>query len=591
MDAAQGRWWLAAQYSSSSVQAAMTLARIRDLTSTEVERARGANKTLARLAAVDPYSRLKTLYELVESLRRAQSADRLSELNQAARALGKNAIDLPSAVRTLAAVDFADDAERLAMIEDAVGEETARSPFRLLVAVGTLKHGPFAFAGGRVANDLDAIKAMSAHVPEVHGGLDLVAGLGKGVVVAQRIIGRQLLAYADLIEREGRFLMHLAADVPYGNAVLVESVVAQADGEQDSPEETNIRSEVLALDEALRLFEALARTRPLLETTHRTRLPHPPAGVSVDHQVPPAEPADPVGQRDEQVVDLRALAAHATELADELERAWSNALDAVLLAKAHQELTARHQSLVSTIQRRAAAGERALRAAGVDTGLPAMVLPPQEVLNIALTPEGRQAWLQRQLAEFDALSGLLQAITLLRTPSARRVFGDGRQSESWWQAGAFLLVRERAAALARTCESITDTEEALSGRLPDKEPLRAVLDSLTLAAAAHGRGDALAALMHTRLAIFQRAGESRAVVPEDLLERIARTTVPAHEAHVLRLLDEAVRSTTSGAAPDSGAAVLLAPRALAIVTRLCLDTPQTLAAALEGEDPDVESRP
>lgn len=568
----------------------MDLDRIRDLTPAEVERALRANQTLIQLAAVVPYSRIKTLYEQVESLRRAQSADRLPELNQAARALGKSAIDMPSAVRTLAAADFADDAERLAMIEQAVGEETARTPYRLLLAVGSLTYGPFALTGDRIGNDPEAITEMAADLPEVHVGLDLVAGLRNGVVVAQRIIARQLLVYADLIEREARFLRHLAADVPYGYALLVESGAVQADGEQDDPQKTTIRPEHLALDEALYLHQALAQTRPLLEATSRVRLPRPPAGTSVDHQVLSAEPAAAAGGRDEQAVDLRALAAHATELTHDLERAWSGALDAVLLAEAHQELMARHQSLLSTIQRRASAGDRALRDAGVDTRLPAMVLSPQDVLDITLRPEGRQAWLQRQLAEFDALNGLLQAITALRNPSARRLFGVGRQSESWWQAGAFLLVRERAAALVRTCESITDAEEALSGQVPDSEPLRAVLDTLALAGAAQGRGDALAVLLHARLAIFQRARVGRADVPEDLLERIAGITVPAHEAHVLRLLDEAVRVSASGEVPDAGAAVLLAPRALAIVTRLCLDTPQTLAAVLEEEDADVESR-
>src|SRR5207248_4124669 len=78
-----------------------------------------------------------------------------------------------------------------------------------------------------------------------------------------------------------------------------------------------------------------------------------------------AEPVDergaPQGERADQAVDLRALAAHTLEFTDELERAWSAALEPGLLGAAQAEFEARFASLLRTIERRVSAGARALQ--------------------------------------------------------------------------------------------------------------------------------------------------------------------------------------------------------------------------------------
>jgi hypothetical protein len=288
----------------------------------------------------------------------------------------------------------------------------------------------------------------------------------------------------------------------------------------------------------------------------------------------------PPGDREDQVVDLRALARHATAFTDELERAWSAALDSVLLAEAQQEMGARYESLLRTIARRAAAADRALSTAGVDPGLPAHPLQPDELARLAFDPTPKQCWLQRQLAEIDTLTTLLEALKAISAPSAHVIHVHEQRVESWWEAGAFALIRDCADLLLRVSEQVASAAE-LTGTSVTPTPPPAFVGRLQLASAALRHGDIEAVLMHARLALRLRAAVEHDVVPDDLLARLTQDGRLADDATVLRLLDQAASRLAAGEELDIGAAMLLAPRALAVVHRLCLQTPQIILSALE----------
>ncbi len=133
---------------------------------------------------------------------------------------------------------------------------------------------------------------------------------------------------------------------------------------------------------------------------------------------PTVEPPQQAERRDagDQVIDLSVLAAHATDLADSLERAWSDALSPEALGAAHEELNARFNSLLVSIQRQVAAGEHALREAGVNTKLGSFPPSLEEIGQLSFEPDPNQRWLQTQMAQIDALALLLEALNLLRRP-------------------------------------------------------------------------------------------------------------------------------------------------------------------------------
>ena len=617
------RWWLVTHLSPADPETKSDLEILREVDADDVRETREANALLTRLAGVAPYARLVELYEdLLEAHGREASAKRrAAEMNRAARALGKVAQELPNDLRRNAAADFGADSEEARQLETALAEETARAPFRLLAAVGTLQQGPFAADDDALVNDADAVAALAADVPEISRTTDFVRTLGAGVVVAQRLMGRQLQIYETRIDEASLHLRRLAAEVADGAPALMRASDFDPEAGQTNLGQTTF--DALALDKAVYLHRALRHARRLLDATNDVAI-EPTAAPAVDsapttetvaEDVPPPSavgddvenadsaamaadetvaeapapveqepPEPPLGDRADQVLDLGALARHATEFIDELERAWSAALDDVLLAEAQDEMNARLSSLLRSIQRRAAAGDRAADTAGLDARLPALPLSPEEITRLTLEPDPEQRWRQLRLAEVEALVLLTDALHGLRQPSAGTIYVDENRVETWWEAGAFALVRERAELLVRVSEELANAEAAVLGRTTDTTPSSALLSRLSLARDALGRGDVEATLLHSRIALALCAGVEVDVLPADFVAQLANDARLAAEAPLLRLLDRAAEKLAAGEELDLGAAMVTAPRALAVVGRICLEMPGVLGDVLARDN-------
>lgn len=614
MDPQAERWWLITQLPPAQPESKADLEILREVEPDEVRRTREANALLTRLAGAAPYARLVELFdEVVHALGRETTlARRAANANRAAQALGKVAQEFPGELRASAVADFGAASDELRELEAAVATETGRASFRLLVAVGAIDQGPFAAVDGALVNDAEAVEALGRDVPEIQAGTDLILALRAGVVVAQRLIGRQLQIYERRIDEASLYLRRLTAEVADGAPALMQAGSFDPEAGETTLGETTF--DPLALPEALYLHRALRHARQLLADTNEAAAAGAPAGATsrsappeagppadaaaVEHKarrpagdeeaavdsVAGSEPPEPPpGDRQDQVLDLRALAQHATEFVDELEKAWSAALDAALLGEAQEEMNARYGSLLRSIQRRASAGDRAAEAAGLDPRLPALPLAPEEIAKLTLDPDPERCWRQLQLAETEALMLLLDALQGLREPSAQTIYIDEQRVETWWEAGAFALVRERAALLVRVSEELARAEAARMGTeagpaAPD------FLDRLRLASSALGHGDFEAALLHARQALELRAALQVEPVPDDLIERLAADPRLADEAPVLRLLGDAAERLRRGDAFDLGAATIAAPRALAAVGRLCLEAHDILVSALATEN-------
>jgi hypothetical protein len=600
------RWWLVTQLPPSQPESKGDLEILREVSEEEERQTREANALLNRLVSAAPYARLVELYEeLTQALGRdASPVRRAADMNRVARALGKVAAELPGDLLRHARADFGDGSDKGQELEAAIAEEAQRVPFRLLVAVGKLVQGPFAPVGDGVGNEAEAMTTLMADVPEVQPHLDLVSALRAGIVVAQRLIARQLQIYEERVDDASLYLRRLAAEVADGAPALMRADSFDPEGGETNLGQTTF--DPLALDKALYLHRALKHARELLKATGGGReesADDAPEGESIPVAAEPvpeapegAAPSDaqlagdseetsepPPGDRGDQVLDLRALAQHATAFTDDLEKAWSAALDDALLAQAQDEMNARYASLLRTIQRRVAAGDRALRDAGVDPQVPAYPLHSEEIGRLSLEPDDERRWRQLQLAELDALMLLLEALEAIRAPSAQTIYVDEKRVETWWEAGAFALVRDRVDLLVRVSEQAALAEAAVMNVSLDSTAPSAFFDRLRLAADALGHGDVEATLVHARLALHLRAGLEVDVVPNDLLERLANDPRLAGDAPLLRLLEQAGTKLAAGEALDIGAAVLIAARALAVVGGLCLETPQIIGEVLRGE--------
>lgn len=632
------KWWLITQLPPSKVGSKGDLEILREVESDELEETRKANALLTRLAGAAPYARLVELYQEIElAIGRGSSPKRTAaDMNRAVRALGKVAAALPDELRRHAA-DLGED--ELAALERAIAEECERVPFRVLVAVGALDSGPFAPVEGGAANDAAAIMALAAVVTEVTPAINLVGTLRTGVLVAQRLIGRQLGIYEERLNEASLFLRRLAAEIPDGAPALMRA--DRLDLSTGKLEIGQATFDPLALDKAVYLHRALRLAQPLLKATDAAAVVRNegaegaeatdamtadatdaieaaeavPTEQGADVDVPPtvsaavvdeasAEGGDgeegealadpevaavepPPGAREDQVLDLRALAAHASELTDELEHVWSDALEPEALAAAQEELNARFASLLYSLQRRVAAADRALRSAGIDPQIPAFPLPPEDLARLTFTPDEERRWRQLQIAEVESLMALLAAVEAMRTPSAHRVTLATGATESWWEAGAFALVRARLRLLVRVSDAAAAAESrVMKQEVSEQDNAHDFFDRLRLAGEAVGNGDPEAALVHGLIALRLRVELEGVEPPGDLLERLANDVRLGDEATLLRLLAEAAATLGAGRALDVGAAVLVVPRALVLIGRLCLETPEILLAALQAEETD-----
>lgn len=620
-ETAQEAWWLVAQLPPNQVGTALTIDFQREISGEELHRVQEANEILQRLAHAAPYAQLVNLFRrLAEaSMRReGRSATRTaSDMNRAVLALSRVAADLAGSLREQVNADFGAESEEAHDLQLAINDESERPPFQVLVAVSRLGRGIFeSTTDDRVVNDLESVTALANELSGVTPAINFLDTLGRGVIVAQRLIGRQLEIYKQRVEAASLLLRQLAAEVPDGAVAIMRSDPQDEASSKESA--AKLTPVPLALDSALALHRAIRHSGDVLARTERSV-----ASVSEDPQdgdtVPdavgtdtcaetsgqrpvPSETKDsgepeqaespaeappsandhplPRAEEDDQIVDIRALATNATQLADSLERAWSSALRPDELQEAFEEMQARIESLVRSVQRRVEVGDRSLRQAGVDTRLRADPLPLGEVRRLSFEPDPQRRWLQLQIAELEALRALLEAFQAMRAPSAQKIMIPSGEVETWWESGGFSLLRTRARALARLSDETAAASEALAGKPSSTITTRTFFDSFLLATEAWSNGDPVGALCHIRLALRQRSALEHQPVPTDLTERLAAQPRITNQKTILHLLDEAAARVFQGGQLDIGAATLLARPAITLVRLICLEEPEIMRSAL-----------
>ncbi len=596
-------WWLIAQLPPSKPESKFDLELLREVEGAELDEALAANALLARLASAAPYARLVELFQELDAARgrRASLARKAADMNRVARALAVLAASYGEEILRHTRLDFGagPEVETLAAF---VAEECERWPFRLLVAVAGLADGPFTAGDGDVVNDPAAIAALAAEIPEVDEAIDFVATFATAVLVAQRLLGRQLEVHGEQLDAATLTVRRLAAEVFDGAPGLMRAAVDIADGKLNIGSMT---PELLHLDRALYLTRARRHAQRLLELDPASGGAAGVVGAASTGEVgcddansreaggdkasaegevvpvPPGEepPEPPPGGRADQVLDLRALADCVVEL-DALERVWSEGLAADALVAAQEEMSARMASLLYSVQRRVAASDRALRTAGVDPTVPTFPLAAEELVEITLAPNAERRLRQLQMAEVEALMMLLAALEAMRQPSAHEIKLGSGEVESWWEAGAFALVRARLRLLLRVSEEGGAAEGVFTGA-PAPAPAPPFFDRLRLASDALSAGDIDGCLVQTALALNLRAA-LEGDAPDDLLARLAADERVGVERVLLPRLQEAAATLADGRPLELGAAVLLAPRLLMVVGRLCLETPELLREAVSG---------
>jgi hypothetical protein len=635
-------WRIAGQMTGEDGPGAHAINLGREVSGEELEQLNAAIGLLQRLSATDAYKRAVQLLgtyvqecDEVGGREHPPPAALLSPLARSARAVIAAVARVPEHILTGAGECLAESDGELGELRERVGELEGSEAWRLAMALEQPLGDPrrlLGFEDGQLLVRAEPLEAMAGVAgAEADSFSSTIAVLLAGAVnVAQMMTARQLLACQEPIREASLLVRHLAAEVLIGAPALL----GFADGMPPTGS-TSFSHRALPLVEIAALQQALMRAPSLLGISQ----PEPAAtdaeapaelgedaataeddkGDDVDEASssgeqggpgaeeaaragemqgagvfgPPPPPAEP------QPLDFGVLVDHLSRLPAETERAWSKALEADLLGESGQVLSAQWSSLLTAVYREVTDAEARLRARGIDPAMPAHPEDPALLQHLRLDGEPLDEWRALLVAQMWALIGVAKGIGGLTEP--RAPFGLGGPDElTWWEAGAFALIRRRAAQLARVSTQLLEAARALAPSAPEDQAPTVPLtgpwrERLSLADEAVLRGDPEAAVLHLRLALRERAaqlgGMGATDLPGDLEERLARDPEFADLAAGLRLLREVGARLDQGRPVSLGFTLPVAELMLAPITRLCMSLSAALIRAARSEEPDASPSP
>jgi hypothetical protein len=434
------------------------------------------------------------------------------------------------------------------------------------------------------------------------------------VIACQRLFARHLLLQEERIAAGSLRLRRLAAEILDGAPVLMST--------HGDPKHPQIDFRELALNEIGLLQRALRQARRLLATpvtpptassAGRASAAPPASGVDKEAtgQSPMGEDSSTGGGEAEgasmaSTVDLLATVEHASRLTVAAERAWSAALDPAAVDEAKRELLDdQWSSVMAVVRRQAELSSRASEAAGLDATVDQWPPDVPQFLVLDLDPDPERRRRQLQLAQFYALDQLLVALQGLRQPSRAALDPrTGQLTQTWWDSGAFALVRTRAQHLVRVTLALLNAEHAAivvaaageAATAPEQVSPPAQpppwWTHLHLSAEALDRGDIEATLLHVHLALIARFTE----VPS-LADAVAAPFGEEAEGEAARTLvaklEEAIARLAEGSGVDLGVTVPLAHALLPLIQRLLLPVPMTPTppATVAEDDPGSATPP
>lgn len=444
----------------------------------------------------------------------------------------------------------------------------------------------------------------------------IIAQLRAAALVGEEMVAERLLAYADLISEHGLRIRRLAAEVHLGAPAAVRFVP----GEKEDSRTLNFKP--LPLDRIEFLHVAVRQSEQLLresvdedddgeaDENVDDEDNEVEAGISggggggqdVDEEEnnqpeDDEESADGDHDGDGQLpppeglpLDFASLVAYAERIPTELERAWSDALDAVGLDEAHKELQTRSQAVFTATVRLAQVAQERAAQAGRDRVMPFHPSDPAGLGALDVDGDAEALALGGMLGQMAGVQALAQSVGRMNRKSLST--GTIRSSEdpSWWEAGAFAETRGRAFALRR----LTADLDSLEGQHPGDAPGAVVpgppawSDRLRLAEESRDRGDYEAAVVHAWVALrvrgAQLAGVALTDVPDEFEERLQADPELGEIAHGFTLLRDLSKKVVSGAPAPLGFYAHVASIMIGPLRRLCSGLSQTLPRAVNGPD-------
>lgn len=316
------------------------------------------------------------------------------------------------------------------------------------------------------------------------------------------------------------------------------------------------------------MFEQPLSSRGDLSTLRRLGLrtmSNPEEGKPLTGEQSPEKPTGPQVESLPPRSSLRELVNEVSEMASNLERAWSEALDGTpSLSSAQEQVRGQLQSLTQVLVHEVEAESAALRAAGFDPTLTFSNPMSDDQLRETVTFNGpvgefRRIAIARQLALQDFLT-----VTGAMFKKPNRTFREGEGMKEWWSSGAFDLIIARADLLLQLHEDAQALTQRIIGAKgnPTERRLRSMLDHLASARRLLVSGQPLAALGHQlaalRLRILGSGDPTDEAIAAPVSQLAAKCPSLAPLSEALRVAERTVAEAGRGEGSSLATATVLA---------------------------------
>jgi hypothetical protein len=245
-------------------------------------------------------------------------------------------------------------------------------------------------------------------------------------------------------------------------------------------------------------------------------------------------------REDEREVEIVAspsdLLEHIPKMVSSLEQVWSDALDTESAARARDDAAGVWQSFVTAFGQWTEQTSKIAKSLGADRIMEEFPLDDAGLARLDLEPPDL-AWqyYQLQVASIYAAQNFMESLEGLTNPSLKRVhlFAGGQaEMETWWEAGAFSLIRLRAKTLARllreqeACLRELAERSETATQVPGESAVApsAWTDPLSAAGTLVNRGWHAAALPYLLLALRSLLAKAADLANDDIYPRLSLRT-------------------------------------------------------------------
>jgi hypothetical protein len=280
-------------------------------------------------------------------------------------------------------------------------------------------------------------------------------------------------------------------------------------------------------------------------------------------------------------------------MTDDLEKAWSDALDSPEAEKARAEALEVWAALTDALTQVAEEDARELARLSLDNTISVKLpLDDQGLADLLSEADALRRYKRLAVAKFYAVQALVEALVALKEKSATTMDLYRRPLRSWWEAGAFDLIRTRAELVARISRADAAAMSEIRGGAAPAD-LNTWQQGMIEIYLVHWRiGERLiregypdSALPHlivmARAMVATWVGAPEDQLPTHLSEVFARVEKTKGMAPALQLAERLSEKLSAGRPPDIGISVPLAPELLRRLVQLLGSPPvQDFKAAL-----------